>query len=152
MRRRLGFGLVFDSCLTRLQLQLHSASNQLSHWHPMDFSTLSPQCNGVKFTAGPHCSCLLAFPLTAQLSSSSTSSPTALGERHTYFRVTLRLSGIFVGKRVQGTLAALGLQRRMQTVYHLHTPEATDMILADIKLWVGSWSLGPRGKGARRMV
>ncbi|KAF8263885.1 hypothetical protein EI94DRAFT_1739763, partial [Lactarius quietus] len=48
----------------------------------------------------------------------------------THFRVTLRRSGISLGKRVQGTLTALGLRRRMQTVYHPHTPEAAGMILA----------------------
>ncbi|KAI9434299.1 hypothetical protein H4582DRAFT_1978601 [Lactarius indigo] len=48
---------------------------------------------------------------------------------NTHFRVTLRRSGIFLGKRVQGNLAAIGLRRRMQTVYHLHTPEAASMIL-----------------------
>jgi large subunit ribosomal protein L30 len=74
---------------------------------------------------------LLASPPTPQLSSSSSSSsPTALGEPHTHFRITLRRSGISLGKRVQGTLAALGLRRRMQTVYHSHTPEAAGMILA----------------------
>jgi len=31
---------------------------------------------------------------------------------------------------VRGTLAALGLRRRMQTVYHPHTAEAAGMILA----------------------
>ncbi len=51
-------------------------------------------------------------------------------EPSTHFRVTLRRSGISLGKRVQGTLAALGLRRRMQTVYHTHTPEAVGMILA----------------------
>jgi large subunit ribosomal protein L30 len=48
----------------------------------------------------------------------------------TYFRITLRRSAISLGKRVQGTLTALGLRRRMQTVYHTHTPEAAGMILA----------------------
>jgi large subunit ribosomal protein L30 len=67
---------------------------------------------------------LLASPLT------SASSPTTSGEPHTHFRVTLRRSGISLGKRVQGTLAALGLRRRMQKVYHSHTPEAAGMILA----------------------
>jgi large subunit ribosomal protein L30 len=57
-------------------------------------------------------------------SSSSTSAPS------THFRITLRRSAISLGKRVQGTLAALGLRRRMQTVYHPHTPEAAGMILA----------------------
>ena len=72
---------------------------------------------------------LLASP-TPQPSSSYSSSPTASGEPHTHFRVTLRRSGISLGKRVQGTLAALGLRRRMQTVYHSHTPEAAGMILS----------------------
>ena len=31
---------------------------------------------------------------------------------------------------MQGTLAALGLRLRMQTVYHAHTPEAVGVILA----------------------
>ncbi|KAI9434328.1 hypothetical protein H4582DRAFT_1799326, partial [Lactarius indigo] len=48
----------------------------------------------------------------------------------THFRVTLRRSGISLGKRIQGTLAALGLRWHMQTVYHLHTPEAAGMIRA----------------------
>lgn len=51
-------------------------------------------------------------------------------EPKTHFRITLRRSGISLGKRVQGTLSALGLRRRMQTVYHPHTPEAAGMILA----------------------
>jgi len=51
-------------------------------------------------------------------------------EPNTHFRVTLRRSGISLGKRIQGTLAALGLRRRMQTVYHAHTPETAGMILA----------------------
>lgn len=51
-------------------------------------------------------------------------------ETNTHFRVTLRRSAISLGNRIQGTLAALGLRRRMQTVYHPHTPEAAGMILA----------------------
>jgi|SRR5712671_3030434 len=51
-------------------------------------------------------------------------------EPKTHFRITLRRSGISLGERVQGTLAALGLRRRMQTVYHPHTPEAAGMVLA----------------------
>ncbi|KAI9434296.1 hypothetical protein H4582DRAFT_1818837, partial [Lactarius indigo] len=46
----------------------------------------------------------------------------------THFRVTFRRSSISLCERVQGTLAALGLRWRMQTVYHLH--EAVGMILA----------------------
>jgi large subunit ribosomal protein L30 len=81
-------------------------------------------------TASRTVAALLASPPTPQLSSSSSSSPTASGEPCTHFRITLRRSGISLGQRVQGTLAALGLRRRMQTVYHSHTPEAAGMILA----------------------
>ncbi|KAI9434297.1 hypothetical protein H4582DRAFT_1818700, partial [Lactarius indigo] len=42
-------------------------------------------------------------------------------------------SGISLGKRIQDTLVALGLRRRMQTVYHLHTSEAAGMILLAVK-------------------
>jgi large subunit ribosomal protein L30 len=58
----------------------------------------------------------------------ASSAPPSTSSSH--FRVTLRRSGISLGKRVQGTLTALGLRRRMQTVYHAHTPEAAGMILA----------------------
>jgi large subunit ribosomal protein L30 len=60
----------------------------------------------------------------------SSSSPPPDPEPNTHFRVTLRRSAISLGARVKGTLAALGLRRRMQTVYHAHTPEAAGMILA----------------------
>ncbi|KAF6756785.1 ribosomal protein L30 [Ephemerocybe angulata] len=48
---------------------------------------------------------------------------------NTHFKVTLRRSGISMGDKVKGTLLALGLHRRFQTVYHRHTPEAAGMIL-----------------------
>lgn len=64
----------------------------------------------------------LAFPPPPSTSTST--------EANTHFRVTLRRSAISLGKRVRGTLTALGLRRRMQTVYHAHTPEAAGMILA----------------------
>jgi large subunit ribosomal protein L30 len=96
------------------------------------FNTLSTmqRCSVHNGTAASRTvAALLASPPTPQLSSSS-SSPTASGEPNTHFRITLRRSGISLGKRVQGTLAALGLRRRMQTVYHSYTPEAAGMILA----------------------
>ena len=61
---------------------------------------------------------------------SSPPPPSGTIEPNTHFRVTLRRSAISLGARVKGTLAALGLKRRMQTVYHAHTPEAAGMILA----------------------
>ncbi|KJA25076.1 hypothetical protein HYPSUDRAFT_97929, partial [Hypholoma sublateritium FD-334 SS-4] len=48
---------------------------------------------------------------------------------NTHFKITLRRSGISMGKKVQGTLLALGFHRRHQTVFHAHGPEAAGKIL-----------------------
>ncbi|KAJ7081299.1 hypothetical protein B0H15DRAFT_953014 [Mycena belliarum] len=48
----------------------------------------------------------------------------------THFRITLRRSAISLGEKKQGTLAALGLHRRHQTVFHTHTPDIAGKILA----------------------
>jgi large subunit ribosomal protein L30 len=66
----------------------------------------------------------------AALAASPPSSSSSTVEPKTHFRIILRRSGISLGKRIQGTLSALGLRRRMQTVYHPHTSEAAGMILA----------------------
>ncbi|KAG9313656.1 hypothetical protein JVU11DRAFT_5988 [Chiua virens] len=50
-------------------------------------------------------------------------------EPKTHFKITLRRSAIALGDRKKETLTALGLHRRMQTVYHEHTPEAAGKIL-----------------------
>ena len=39
-------------------------------------------------------------------------------------------SAIGLGDRKKGTLVALGIRRRMQTVYHPHSPEIAGKILA----------------------
>ena len=46
-----------------------------------------------------------------------------------YFKVTLRRSGIGLPQRTRGVLAALGLRRRCQTVYHPVSPQSAGMIL-----------------------
>ncbi|KAG0705797.1 hypothetical protein DFH29DRAFT_249671 [Suillus ampliporus] len=48
---------------------------------------------------------------------------------NTHFKITLRRSAIALGERKKETLVALGLHRRMQTVYHVHSPEAAGKIL-----------------------
>ncbi|KAJ6567679.1 hypothetical protein DFH09DRAFT_1034100 [Mycena vulgaris] len=48
----------------------------------------------------------------------------------THFKITLRRSAISLGEKKQGTLAALGLHRRHQTVFHKHTPDIAGKILA----------------------
>ncbi|KAF9270727.1 hypothetical protein L218DRAFT_53609 [Marasmius fiardii PR-910] len=47
----------------------------------------------------------------------------------THFKITLRRSAISLGDRIKGTLESLGIHRRMQTVYHRHSPETAGKIL-----------------------
>lgn len=46
-----------------------------------------------------------------------------------FFRITLRRSAIGLPERTRGVLAALGLRRRMQTVFHPVSPQFAGMIL-----------------------
>ncbi|KAJ7256208.1 hypothetical protein B0H12DRAFT_978872, partial [Mycena haematopus] len=48
----------------------------------------------------------------------------------THFKITLRRSAISLGEKKKGTLAALGLHRRNQTVFHPHKPDIAGKILA----------------------
>ncbi|KAL0945514.1 hypothetical protein HGRIS_000998 [Hohenbuehelia grisea] len=70
-------------------------------------------------------------------SESTSSAPSSLSpsiptdpETPTHFKITLRRSAISLGDRIKGTLVALGIHRRMQTVYHRHSPEVAGQILA----------------------
>ncbi|KAG6911370.1 hypothetical protein DXG01_001041 [Tephrocybe rancida] len=69
----------------------------------------------------------------APTSSASTPPPPAAKsskpEPMTHYKITLRRSAISLGDKIKGTLIALGIHRRMQTVYHRHTPEAAGKIL-----------------------
>jgi large subunit ribosomal protein L30 len=47
----------------------------------------------------------------------------------THYKITLRRSAISLQEKIKGTVTALGLRRRHQTVYQAHTPEAAGMIL-----------------------
>ncbi|KAI2610829.1 uncharacterized protein GGS25DRAFT_480154, partial [Hypoxylon fragiforme] len=46
-----------------------------------------------------------------------------------FFRVTLHRSAIGLPERTKGVLAALGLRKRSQTVFHLVSPQSAGMIL-----------------------
>jgi large subunit ribosomal protein L30 len=59
----------------------------------------------------------------------ATSSDTSTEEPITHFKVTLRRSAISLPEKIKGTVAALGLHKRHQTIYQRHTPEAAGMIL-----------------------
>ena len=47
----------------------------------------------------------------------------------THFKITLRRSAISLGDKIKGTLKALGIHRRFQTVYFPHSPEVAGKIL-----------------------
>ncbi|KAH7928323.1 hypothetical protein BV22DRAFT_211655 [Leucogyrophana mollusca] len=49
--------------------------------------------------------------------------------RPSHFKITLRRSAIALGEKKKETLVSLGLHRRMQTVYHPHSPETAGKIL-----------------------
>lgn len=46
-----------------------------------------------------------------------------------FFRITLHRSAIGLPERTRGVLAALGLRRRMQTVFHPVEPQFAGMIM-----------------------
>ncbi|KAI0878772.1 ribosomal protein L30p/L7e-domain-containing protein [Hypoxylon argillaceum] len=46
-----------------------------------------------------------------------------------FFRITLHRSAIGLPKRTRGVLAALGLRKRCQTVFHPVTPDSAGMIM-----------------------
>ncbi|KAI1297347.1 ribosomal protein L30p/L7e-domain-containing protein [Xylaria venustula] len=46
-----------------------------------------------------------------------------------FFRITLHRSAIGLPQRTRGVLAALGLRKRNQTVFHPVTPDAAGMIM-----------------------
>ena len=71
----------------------------------------------------------LSTPAASPSTSLSASEATTLPPPTTHFKITLRRSAIALGEKKQGTLKALGLHRRMQTVYHRHSPETAGKIL-----------------------
>ncbi|KAJ7134229.1 hypothetical protein C8R44DRAFT_420360 [Mycena epipterygia] len=78
-------------------------------------SSLSPRLTNLRIISTP--------PPPTEISSAESTNPT-------HFKITLRRSAISLGEKKQGTLAALGLHRRHQTVFHKHTPDIAGKILA----------------------
>ncbi|PSS34003.1 hypothetical protein PHLCEN_2v1907 [Hermanssonia centrifuga] len=62
----------------------------------------------------------------AATSSSETASSS---EPLTHYRITLRRSAISLPSHIKGTLVSLGIHRRLQTVYHEHSPINAGKIL-----------------------
>ncbi|TFY62924.1 hypothetical protein EVG20_g6530 [Dentipellis fragilis] len=75
---------------------------------------------------------LLATAVSPTATPSSSSAPSvssSSSEPLTHYRITLRRSAISLPANIKGTLVALGIHRRMQTVYHRHNPETAGKIL-----------------------
>ncbi|TBU46921.1 hypothetical protein BD309DRAFT_952957 [Dichomitus squalens] len=63
------------------------------------------------------------------LATAAAPSSSSSGEPLTHYRITLRRSAIALPMNIKGTLAALGIHRRLQTVFHRHTPDIAGKIL-----------------------
>jgi large subunit ribosomal protein L30 len=55
--------------------------------------------------------------------------PSSASEPLTHYKITLRRSAISLPQAFKATLVTLGIHRRMQTVYHPHSPECAGKIL-----------------------
>ena len=64
------------------------------------------------------------------LSSAATANESSSAASEMYYKITLTRSAIALGERKKATLVSLGIHRRMQTVYHPHSPEFAGKILA----------------------
>lgn len=72
---------------------------------------------------------LLTTPSPEPQNSTTSLNPTS-SSPNTHYKITLMRSPISLGDRIKGTLVSLGIHRRMQTVYHPHSPEFAGKILA----------------------
>ena len=101
----------------------------------MALATLSLRAHALRLTALPRASTsiLRSFATEANAPTPSQPAPTAststTDEPLTHYRITLRRSAIALPKNIKGTLEALGIHRRLQTVYHRHTPDIAGKIL-----------------------
>jgi len=66
-------------------------------------------------------------PLPIPTTSASTQSPVSSAPTH--YRITLHRSAIGLPDRIARTLTALGIHKRMQTVYHVHSPDIAGKLL-----------------------
>ncbi|KAG6359784.1 hypothetical protein INS49_010836 [Diaporthe citri] len=66
---------------------------------------------------------------TAVAAAAAATTTTAAAAAPSYFRITLHRSAIGLPERTRGVLAALGLHRRCQTVFHPAEPQFAGMIM-----------------------
>ncbi|OCH94854.1 hypothetical protein OBBRIDRAFT_768819 [Obba rivulosa] len=72
---------------------------------------------------------LNAFRSLATAAPAQKAAASSRPEPNTHFRITLRRSAISLAENIKGTLASLGIHRRLQTVYHPFSPEVAGKIL-----------------------
>ncbi|KDQ15805.1 hypothetical protein BOTBODRAFT_157533 [Botryobasidium botryosum FD-172 SS1] len=98
---------------------------------------LLAQSRNIISRAGPSCP-VFVRPKSISSSAASTSTPPASespaqantdAAPKTHFRITLLRSAIGLPRTSSATLEALGIHRRMATVYHPHTPDIAGKIL-----------------------
>lgn len=89
----------------------------------------SIRTSAVKRVASRQLSSSSRSPTTQPGPSTDNASP-APSSSQGYYKITLLRSAISLGDRKKGTLMSLGIHRRMQTVYHPHSPEFAGKILA----------------------
>ena len=70
-----------------------------------------------------------ALTTTTTTFGTSSTTPPASAPPNTHFKITLRRSALSLGDKIKGTLKALGIHRRFQTVYFPHSPEVAGKIL-----------------------
>lgn len=70
-----------------------------------------------------------AAAAATRAAASATATSTAAAAAPSYFRITLHRSAIGLPERTRGVLAALGLHRRCQTVFHPAEPQFAGMIM-----------------------
>ncbi|KAJ7018672.1 hypothetical protein C8F04DRAFT_1150493 [Mycena alexandri] len=83
-----------------------------------------------RYTTGPALSPRLTNLRLISTPPEPNGAPSPDSTKNTHFKITLRRSAISLGDKKKGTLAALGLHRRNQTVFHPHKPDIAGKILA----------------------
>ena len=96
----------------------------------MSLAALSLRTNTLRLSALPRSSSFCIRFVSTQLAThESTPEPSASSEPLTHYRITLKRSAISLPERIKGTLVSLGIHRRLQTVYHEHSPINAGKIL-----------------------
>lgn len=92
----------------------------------MALATHSLRARAFRLTALPRASVTQLRAASTQQNAEEEPIPEPL----THFRITLKRSAISLPEKVKGTLVSLGIHRRLQTVYHEHSPINAGKVLS----------------------